>query len=150
MRNDFLEIVFLVLALVCGASCEELLPKVCGLGFPVLLTSVHFLLTRGNPVLGFLFAAAAGATEDALCSLTPMTSVSYFLLTAALVRQVGLPRVLTVLAYPCYQLWLAVWTGGLNVFSRLLLAFPVGLVTALVVGWTLSGLLRKAAIDERG
>ena len=150
MRNDFLQIVFLMLVLIVGTCCEELLPRVLGVGFPVLLTAVQFLSARGNPVLSVFFAMAAGAMEDGLSSLTPMTSVSYFLLTAILVRRTGQPCVMTVLTYPCYQLWLAVWTGGMNVFSRILLAFPIGLATAVFVVWALSGTMRKAAIDERG
>lgn len=150
MRNDILQVVFLFLALIVGAGCEELLPKVFGVGFPVLLMSAQFLAARGRSSLGFLFAIAAGAVEDALSSLTPMTSVSFFLLVAVLVRRTGAPWYLVALTYPCYQLWLTVWTGGLNVFTRILLSVPIGFLTAFVVGRIVFDFLRRAAIDERG
>ena len=99
-----------------------------------------------------MFAIAAGALEDALSALPPATSVSYFLGLAALVRWAGMPRVATLLTYPAYQVWLFVWTSGLGgeVFGRVLLALPVGLVTAIAVGLVLGWIERKAAMDELG
>ena len=76
---------FAVLALVLGAGCEELLPKFFGVGFPVLLMVVVFLSVRFGLLLAVMLAIAAGATEDALSALTPMTSVSFFLIVAVLV-----------------------------------------------------------------
>ena len=150
MGNDFLQLGFSVLALVLGAGCEDLLPSVLGIGFPVLLVSAQVLAVRGTPTTAYAFAVAAGAAEDALSGLAPMTSVGFFLLAAILARRLGTCCRLTSLTYPCYQLWLAVWTGGLNVFSRILLAFPVGLLTAAAVGLVLSWAIRWGAIDERG
>ena len=150
MRNDLLQILFLLLVLVFGAGAEELLPKFGGVGCPVLLVAVQVLAPRLRLPLALLFAAAAGAAEDALSGLMPMTSVSYFLLAAALVRAVGLPALATAFTFPCYQLWLAVWTGGLNVFTRILLSVPAGLLTASAVAGLISFLMRKAAIDECG
>ena len=49
-----------------------------------------------------------------LLSLPVMTSASYFLAVAALIRWSGFPRAAIVLTYPAYQLWLAAWTGGLG------------------------------------
>lgn len=142
--------VFALPVLVLGAGCEELLPKFFGLGVPVLLTSVLFLAARAGLPAAVLLAVAAGATEDALSALTPMTSVSYFLLAAAVVRWSGAPRGVAALAYAGYQLWLAVWVGGVNVFSRILLALPIGLLTACAVAGVLAWAVRKAAIDELG
>ena len=64
----------------------------------------------------------------------------------------GMPWAAAVFAYPCYELWLEVWTGGLGggIFNRLLLALPIGFATSFaadaVIGW--AG--RKAAVDEHG
>ena len=45
-----------------------------------------------------------------------------------------------------------VWTSGLGggVFLRFLLAFPLGFVTALVVGVAVGWGRKEAAIDEQG
>lgn len=141
---------FAVLALILGAGCEELLPKVLGVGFPILLMAVVFLSVRFGLPLVVLLAIAAGATEDAVSALTPMTSVSFFLIVAVLVHRFGLPRLTAVLVFPCYQLWLSVWMGGLNVFTRILVAIPLGGLTALVVSSAFAHAIGKAAIDERG
>lgn len=150
MRNDILQLLFALLTLIFGAGCEDLLPSFCGVGFPILLVAVQYFAVRASMPVALLFAIAAGAAEDALSGLAPMTSVSYFLLVSVLSRRLDLPFALTALSAPCYQLWLAIWTSGLNVFTRILLAFPIGLATALVVVWTLETVSRKAALDERG
>ena len=141
---------FAVLALVLGAGCEELLPKFFGVGFPVLLMVVVFLSVRFGLLLAVMLAIAAGATEDALSALTPMTSVSFFLIVAVLVHRFGLPQLTAALVFPCYQLWMSVWMGGLNVFTRILMAIPLGVLTALVVSAVLAQAIGKAAIHERG
>ena len=56
----------------------------------------------------------------------------------------------TAFTYAGYQLWLAVWLGGVNVFTRILLAFPLGLVTAFAVTGLMAWAIRKGAIDELG
>lgn len=148
MRNDVLQLVFSVLVLVFGAGCENLLPRFGGVGLPVLLSAVVFFSTRGRLAVALLFAVAAGAVEDSISALPPMTSVTYFLLVAAVMRQSELLHSVGSLAWPGYQLWLAVWTGGLNVYTRILVAFPLGLVTVLAVAGILSGVIRKGALDE--
>ena len=138
------------LALVMGAGCEELLPKFFGVGFPMLLTVVVFLSARFGLLMTVFLAIAAGALEDAVSSLTPMTSVSFFLIVSVLVRRFGLPHLAAALVFPCYQLWLSVWMGGLNVFTRILVAIPIGSLTALVVSAVFTHALGKAEeVDER-
>ena len=73
-----------------------------------------------------------------------------FLLAAAVVRWSGSPRGVAAFAYAGYQLWLAVWIGGVNVFTRILMAFPIGLLTAFAVVGILTWAIGKAAIDELG
>ena len=53
-----------------------------------------------------------------------------------------------MLVFPCYQLWLSVWMGGLNVFTRILVAIPLGSLTAVVVSVVLVRAIGKAAIHE--
>ena len=151
MKDSLLVLAFWLVALVFGASAEEMLPKVMGVGFPFLLALVGtFAGRRGTPAGVALFALAAGAAEDALSSLPPMTSASAFLVLAVFVRRSGLPELAAVFAYPCYQVWLEIWTGGLGggVFGRMLLSLPVGFLTAWTVGFLTEALSRKAAIDE--
>ena len=99
-----------------------------------------------------LFAIAAGAMEDAISFLPPMTSVSYFLLSACFVHWVGFSRATAALTYAGYQVWLVVWQSALGgvVFARLLVAVPVGLMTALAVEWILTTVEREAAVYEQG
>ena len=151
MRTDALPFAFALIVLVLGAACEELLPKFFGVGFPVLLTVVQIAAVRRRGLwAAAVVALAAGALEDALSSLPPMTSASYFLAVAALIRWSGLPRAAIVLTYPAYQLWLAAWTGGLGgeVFGRMLLSFPLGVVTAGAAGFLVTWAERRAAVDE--
>ena len=152
MANDIVVLVFSLLVLVFGAGAEVVLPKLLGVGFPVLLTAVQFMAVRRPAVAAVLFAIAAGALEDALSALPPVTSVSYFLGLAALIRWSGMPRAATLFTYPVYQVWIFIWTSGLGggFFVRVLAALPTGLVTALAVGAILDFMERKAAIDEQG
>lgn len=152
MANDVVTFVFAVVALVFGAGAETLLPKFLGVGFPVLLTMVQFMAARRTAVVAVIFALAAGAMEDALSALPAATSASFFLLLASLVRWSGMPRAATVLTYPAYQMWIYVWTdrAGGGVFSRVLLALPVGFATALAVGAVMVWAEREAAVDEKG
>ena len=151
MINSIVQIVFAVMALVLGAALEELLPKFFGVGVPILLTVVLFMSVRRTGSFALVFAVAAGALEDALSSLPPMTSVSYFLAVALLARFPGRSGALMAVAYPLYQIWLAVWFPGIGggVFARVLLSCPVGFATAWAVDLALTWFSRKAAADER-
>lgn len=152
MRNSLLSLAFSLAVLCIGASAEELLPKAFGVGFPLLLASVQVQAVRGSLVSAMMFAVAAGGLEDALSSLPPMTSVSFFLLAMAFARRAELPRAVTLLTYPAYQVWLFAWTGGLGggVFLRILVSLPVGVATAFAVGWAIRLAERRAAIGEQG
>lgn len=152
MTSEFARLALTAFALVLGAAAEELLPKFFGVGFPVLLAAVPVLAVRCARTEGLAFAAAAGAMEEALSSLPPLSGVSFFLVLAVLVRRFGLPGVAAGFAYPVYQVWLSVWCvriGG-GVFGRILLAFPVGFLTAAAVGAAMNWLCRKAALNEQG
>ena len=143
---------FAVLTLVLGAAAEELLPKPLGVGFPVLLAAVQFWAMSGFPLSMALYALAAGAVEDSLSSLPVMTSASYFLAVAAVVRWSELPRGAIVLTYPIYQIWLWIWIPSLqgNAFHRILMALPVGLAAAFAVWAVLAAVKRGGGVDEEG
>ena len=148
--RDVVQIALTALVVVLGASAEELLPKACGVGFPILLAAVPAMAERCTKTEGMAFAVLAGAMEEALSFVPPMAGVSFFLGVAALARHCGSRGALMVLAYPVYQIWLSVWfvsIGG-GVFVRLLLAFPMGCLTMVLVRLAVSWLCGKAAVDE--
>jgi len=152
VNDNFRQFVFGVVLLVIGAGLEEILPKGLGVGFPILLTAVQALAAGGGSrAMVLILAVVAGAFEDAVSSLPLLASVSYFVLVVVLVRNVGLPRFSAMLTYPCYQLWLVLWTSGSDggIFSRLLLSFPIGGLTACTVGTVIAWANGKGAIDER-
>ena len=151
MIGSVVQFVLCALVLVAGAAFEELLPRAFGVGVPVLLMSALFFSARRSGPSALAFAVVAGAMEDALSALPPMTSVSYFLAVALLLRRLGSAWFVPAAAYAGYQVWISVWVisiGG-DVFKRVLLACPVGLATAVVVEVALAWLCRKAAADER-
>ena len=152
MIGRVVQFVLCALVLVPGAALEEMIPRIFGVGVPVLLMSALFFSVRRTWPSALAFAVVAGAVEDALSVLPPMTSVSYFLAAALLLRRFGSAWFVPAAVYAGYQVWLSVWVtsiGG-DVFRRVLLACPVGLVTAFAVEVALSWLCRKAAADERG
>ena len=151
MIGRAVQFVLSVLVLVSGAALEEMLPRVFGVGVPVLLATVLFLSVRPVGSSALAVAVVAGAMEDALSALPPMTSVSYFLAAALLLRRFGSAWFVPAVAYAGYQVWLSVWVSSIggDVFKRVLLACPVALVTAFVVDAAWTWLYGKAAADER-
>lgn len=150
MKTEAVQFVMALMAMVLGGAAEELLPKVAQVGFPVLMALSVFMAMRRNSPTAVLFAAAAGAMEDAISGLPAGTSPSFFLAVAALARWSDFPRGALLMAYPAYQGWLAVWAGGFHggVFGRVLVAAPAGFVTALAVWSAMSWAERVAAVDE--
>ena len=86
MLNKRIQLVIAVLALVFAAAGEELLPPCLGVGFPLLLAAAVAMARRRPSVTAVFFAVAAGAFEDALSSLPPLTSVGFFLFAAIAAR----------------------------------------------------------------
>ena len=152
MISSLVQFVFALFALVLGATLEELLPEVLGVGVPVLMAATAFMALRRPEIAALPFAVLAGAVEDTLSALPPMTSASYFLAVAFLARFFSRSGTLMAVVYPLYQVWLAVWLPGIGggVFARVLLSCPVGFATAYAVDWALTWFSRKAAADERG
>ena len=150
MKNEVVQLVIALGVLVFGGAAEELLPKFPGVGFPILLMACVFMATRRGVWQMFMFAAAAGAAEDSLSSLPWATSISFFCMVAAFVRTTDSEWSVYAFAYPLYQLWIRMWSENLagGIFSRFLLAIPMGLVTAACVKYILEYLDRKGAVDE--
>lgn len=152
MSKDLVQLSIGLMALVFGAAAEELLPKFLGVGFPFLLMATVYMAAKRAPWPMFLFAVGAGALEDGLSSLPFAASIAFFALCAAFLYWTDLTRCTFAFAFPTYQLWLRMWSGGLDggVFARLLLSIPVGLATAGVTWVVLEWLDRKGALDELG
>ena len=150
MRNELVQMAIALGALVFGGAAEELLPKFRGVGFPVLLMASIFIASRRGPRQMFMFAAAAGAFEDALSSLPYAASMTFFCMAAVFVKTMEAERSAYVFAYPLYELWLRVWSADLagGVFGRFLVSIPVGLATALAVSAALRSIDRRGAVDE--
>lgn len=150
MKSEVVQFVLALLALVVGCAAEDLLPKVLGVGFPVLMSASVFIATRRRVPSAICFAIAAGAAEDALSGLPPATSASFFLAVAALAKWSEFPHGALVLAYPVYQGWLRLWGGAAvdSVYYRILIAVPFGMVTAFATWVVLAWAERRAAVDE--
>ena len=152
VENSVLQLLFALCVLSIGGAAEDMLPKVAGVGFPVLLSAVIVTATRRQSVPAVLFAIAAGAFEDSLSSLPLMSSSSFFVLAVAWMRAADMPRVTALLAYPAYQAMLPIWTGGFgaNMYMRILVALPVGALTLAMVWLAVVFFERRAAIGEQG
>ncbi len=150
MKGEAVQLVIALGALVLGGAAEELLPKLPGVGFPLLLMATIYMATQRGVWQMFMFAASAGAVEDSLASLPWATSIAFFCIVAAFVRTTELEWSAYAFAFPLYQLWVRMWSANLagGIFSRFLLAIPVGLVTAVFVRWVLRRMDRKGAVDE--
>jgi hypothetical protein len=150
VKNEIVQLVLTILALVLGCAAEELLPKVSGVGFPVQMAATVFYASKRRVSVSVGFAIAAGAAEDAISGLPPATSVSFFLAVVALARWSEFPNGALVMAYPLYQGWLRLWSGVAygSFFNRALVAIPFGIATAVATWAVLSLAERSAAIDE--
>lgn len=151
MKNEIVQFAFAAIVLVFGGAAEELLPKVLGVGFPVLLSAALVMSARRSALEALLFTIAAGALEDALSGLPAVTSIGFFALAAVVCRIPWAAVPGLVLAFPLYQGWLWLWMPAFNgsIFNRLLLAFPFGALTALVTGMAMVWLERKAVLDAK-
>lgn len=151
MRDSFVHLAFALIALVACGAAEELLPKFSGAGFPLLLAVSQLVASRWRMAETVLFALAAGAVEDSISTLPMMTSASFFLLVSLPVRWLKFPAVATMLTYPIYHLWLAIWSpmhdGGC--WSRVLVSMPIACVTAYASAALFAWAERKAAVGEQ-
>ena len=151
MKSEAARLVLIAMVLAFAGALEELSPKIAGVGFPLLLPFTLIVAARWSFPMWAVTAIAAGATEDALASLPPAASATFFLAAAALVHWSAVRHPLYVLAYPAYLLWLCVWGGNLagNLFGRILIGFPVGALSVAIVARLAGFIAREAGIDER-
>jgi hypothetical protein len=152
VKKDIVQLIFSILVLVLSCAAEELLPSVSVVGVPVLLSVAMYSALNRTPIVGLLFALAAGAAEDSLGSLPVASSVSFFVLVCAILRGFKLPLVVGSLAFPLYQFWVWVWLGSAmqgGILLRMLISIPVGVVTLLLVWLLLHWFDGKAAINEK-
>ena len=146
MKGSVVQFAFIVLALAVGGALEDMLPAFGSVGTPVLLGAALFFALTRTPVW-MIAAVAAGALEEAVASLPPATAIVFFAAVAAAVRFFREPLVWIVAAYPAYQAWLGLVADGSGAISRVLLAFPVGVVSLAAVTALLSLAWRKAGAD---
>ena len=151
MLNKRIQLAIAVLVLVFAAAGEELLPPVFGVGVPLLLAGTVATARRRPVTTAVFFAVAAGAFEDAISSLPPLTSVGFFLFAALAAGSRLTPATALFAAYPLYQLWLCVWIAdtGSAASVRRNTPPPVGAATFVAVGALLFLVDRKAGVDER-
>lgn len=150
MKDDLVQFVFIVTALVFAAAAEDMLPVFVGTGFPLLLSLVMVTAPRVKVLPGVMTAIGAGAFEDALSSLPPMTSICFFMVVSLVSRKEYFPRPFLAAFFPAYALWAGMcMTGPMgDVFARTLVSLPLGLVSYSVTYMVLAWSGRKAGLDE--
>ena len=150
MKKDMATFVFSVLFLVACAAVEDLSPKFLGLGLPFVMASAIVFSDRRmfSWTHTMVFAAAAGAIEDALCGFPPAASASFFAAMAFVVRKFSLSIAVSAFAFPLYLGWLWTWglvSGGGN-FMRFALFAPFGFAATAAVSFAARGCARKAGL----
>ena len=123
MKDEVVQFVFILVAIVIAAAAEELLPSFFGIGFPVLLSVVMIIASRVNVLPGVMSAVAAGAFEDALSSLA---------------------------VFPAYAVWTSMCKAGPigDALVSLMLSLPLGAVAFVIVLLVLTWAGGKAGFDE--
>lgn len=151
MKTEFTALTFAIVVLIFGGAAEELSPNFLGVGLPFLFSVVIWFAMRTTYLATFVFALAAGTMEDALAGLPFVMSTSYFVLSAATMRIFRLPVVIAPLLYLGYQFWLWLWVADLNgsLFTRSLVALPVGAVVAFIVSEALDYIVHEGGVYEK-
>ena len=147
MKSSVVQFAFIVLALALAAALEDMLPTLFGLGLPVLLGAAVFFAVETRMPVWLVAAVAAGALEESVAALPPATAMVFFAAVATAVRLFGEAPLWILVAYPAYQAWIGLVADGSGVFSRIVLAVPVGAVVLAAVIAVLSRAWRKAGAD---
>lgn len=150
MKDEVVQFVFILVAIVIAAAAEELLPSFFGIGFPVLLSVVMLIASRVNVLPGVMSAVAAGAFEDALSSLPPMSSICFFTIAALVSRKAYFPRPFLLAVFPAYAVWTSMCKAGPigDALVSLMLSLPLGAVAFVIVLLVLTWAGGKAGFDE--
>lgn len=111
MKSDLTVFFFSFFTLTAVAALEDVLPRFCGVVPPLVMASSIIFSSRRffSWSVTLLFAAAAGAIEDALCAFPPATSASFFVFASFVVRRLRLSMPLATLSFPLYIVWLWMW-----------------------------------------
>ncbi len=151
MKTEFAFLAFAIVLLVLSGAAEEMSPNLLSVGLPFLFCAVIWFAMRTTYLATFVFALAAGTMEDALAGLPFVMSTSYFVLSAAVVRLFRLPVVVAPLLYLGYQFWLWLWVADLNgnLFTRLLVALPLGAGVAFCVSELLDYITHEGGLYEK-
>lgn len=139
-----------MIALVVTAAAEELLPAFFGVGLPLLLAAVMVMATRAKVLPGVLTAVGAGAFEDALSALPPMTSICIFVIASLLSRKAYFPRPFLLLLFPLFEFWTGICVIGPrdDVFVRMLVSLPLGAVALGIMWPALNWSYRRTGLDD--
>ena len=150
MKNDLIKLLLSMLSIVLLAALEEMLPKVLGVGFPLLLALTVLIAPRSTITSALLIAVASGAFEDSLSSLPFATSMIFFALAAIISRKALFPYGVLFMAYPMYQLWLTLWVPSIGgaIFGRIMNAGIIGFFAMLIIERLLIWLERRLLPDE--
>jgi len=147
VKNNLVQFAFIVVAIVLGGALEDMLPSIGSLGLPILLSLAVFFAVETRTPIWIMAAVAAGAFEEAICSLPPGSAIVFFAAIAVAIRFFREPVVWIAVAYPSYQIWLALVAGGAGASGRILLSVPVGAAFLAVALAVLPWLWRKAGAD---
>ena len=123
------------------------MPPIGSLGVPMLLSLAVFFAVETRTPVWIMAAVAAGAFEEAVCALPPGSAMVFFAAIAVAIRFFREPVVWIAVAYPSYQIWLALVADGMGAPWRILLSVPVGTVFLAVALAVLPWLWRKAGAD---
>jgi hypothetical protein len=137
MKSDFAMLVFSILSLVLCAAMEDMLPKIMGLGIPLLLSVALVFSDRAlaSWSQSIFCAIAAGSMEDAISALPVATSASFFAIAVFSRRKFHIPFQFCAAVYPLYFCWLWMWglVGGGENLLRALVSAPIGILTFFVL-----------------
>ena len=147
MKSNVVQFAFIVVAIVLGGALEDMLPPIGSLRLPMLLSLAVFFAVETRTPIWIMAAVAAGAFEEAICSLPPGSAIVFFAAIAVAIRFFREPIVWIAVAYPSYQIWLALVAGGMGASGRMLLSVPVGAAFLAVALAVLPWLWRKAGAD---
>ena len=147
MKGNLVQFAFIVAAIVLGGALEDMLPSVGSLGLPMLLSLAVFFAFETRTPIWIMTAVAAGAFEEAVCSLPPGSAIVFFAAIAVAIRFLREPVVWIAVAYPSYQIWLALVADGMGAPGRILLSVPVGAAFLVIALAVLPLLWRKAGAD---
>ena len=108
------------------------------------------IASRVNVLPGVMSAVAAGAFEDALSSLPPMSSICFFTIAALVSRKAYFPRPFLLAVFPAYAVWTSMCKAGPigDALVSLMLSLPLGAVAFVIVLLVLTWAGGKAGFDE--